>query len=178
MAGGGGKRPGGRVFIGLGLGLAGATLLFAPALDTGTGGYDLAGLGLALLGALVFAIGSLYSRHAPLPEDTRIGTASERRAGEPARLFALTGGLAIIVIVVAGLTGHRPGTIGVATLLHFGGYASLAAVLVLGLRVRWQLPALASCVALGLLIELLQPLNRRSFEPADVLANAPGGDTA
>ncbi len=94
----GGKRPTAQVFIGLGLGLAGATLLFVPAVDTGAGGYDLVGLGIVLLGALIFAIGSLYSRRAPLPADTRISTASEMLAGglllllvsllagEPARL--------------------------------------------------------------------------------------------
>jgi drug/metabolite transporter (DMT)-like permease len=94
----GGKRPGAQIFIGLGLGLAGAALLFVPAVDTGAGDYDLVGMGIVLLGALLFASGSLYSRRAPLPEDTRISTASEMLAGglllllvsllvgEPARL--------------------------------------------------------------------------------------------
>src|SRR5215213_1992979 len=62
----GGKRPGAQTFIGLGLGLAGAALLFVPAVDTGAGGCDLVGLGIVLLGALIFAIGSLYARRAPL----------------------------------------------------------------------------------------------------------------
>jgi drug/metabolite transporter (DMT)-like permease len=92
-AGGGGKRPGWQVFVGLGLGLGGATLLFAPALAPGVGAHDLAGLGLALLGALVFAFGSLYSRRAPLPEDTRIGTASEMLAG---------GALLLLISLLAG----------------------------------------------------------------------------
>ena len=94
----GGKRPGAQIFVGLGLGLAGAALLFVPAVDTRAGDYDLLGMGIVLLGALLFAIGSLYSRRAPLPEDTRISTASEMLAGglllllvsllvgEPARL--------------------------------------------------------------------------------------------
>ena len=98
MAGLRGKRPGAQIFVGLGLGLAGAALLFVPAVDTGAGAYDLVGMGIVLLGALLFAIGSLYSRRAPLPEDTRISTASEMLAGglllllvsllvgEPARL--------------------------------------------------------------------------------------------
>lgn len=94
----GGQRPGAQTFTGLGLGLVGAGLLFVPALGVGAGGGELAGLGIALVGALLFAAGSLYSRHAPLPADTRIGTASEMLAGglllllvslltgEPARL--------------------------------------------------------------------------------------------
>ncbi|HEX5502000.1 MAG TPA: EamA family transporter [Thermomicrobiales bacterium] len=76
----GGQRPGAQVFLGLGLGLAGAALLFAPAGGM-EAGDDLAGLGIALLGALFFALGSLYSRRAPLPADTRVGTASEMLAG-------------------------------------------------------------------------------------------------
>lgn len=93
-----GTRPGTQTFIGLGIGFAGAALLFVPALGTQAGGYDLGAMGLVLLGAIIFAIGSLYSRRAPLPADTRISTASEMLAGgvllllvslivgEPARL--------------------------------------------------------------------------------------------
>ena len=93
-----GKRPSIQTFTGLGLGFAGAALLFVPALDTKAGTYDLRGMGIVFVGAMLFAIGSLYSRRAPLPEDTRISTASEMLAGgfllllvsllasEPARL--------------------------------------------------------------------------------------------
>lgn len=75
-----GKRPSPQTFIGLGLGLAGAVLLFVPSVDSGPGDHDLVGMGIVLVGALLFAIGSLYSRRAPLPEDTRISTASEMLA--------------------------------------------------------------------------------------------------
>ena len=77
----GGKRPSLQTFIGLGLGFAGAALLFAPMLAGTAGGYDLVGMAIVLLGAMIFATGSLYSRRAPLPEDTRISTASEMLAG-------------------------------------------------------------------------------------------------
>lgn len=76
-----GNRPSLRTHSGLGLGFAGAALLFVPALDTKAGTYDLGGMGIVLLGAMLFAIGSLYSRRAPLPADTRISTASEMLAG-------------------------------------------------------------------------------------------------
>lgn len=96
----GGKRPSAQTFIGLGAGFAGAVLLFAPALAGAVGGYDLPGMAIVLLGAMIFAVGSLYSRRAPLPEDNRIATASEMLmggllllsisllAGEPARFSA------------------------------------------------------------------------------------------
>jgi drug/metabolite transporter (DMT)-like permease len=77
----GGKRPSVQVFVGLALGFVGAALLFAPALGSGAGGYDLVGMGSVSLGAFIFACGSAYSRRAPLPEDTRITTASEMLAG-------------------------------------------------------------------------------------------------
>lgn len=94
----GGKRPRIQTFTGLGLGFAGVALLFVPALDAKAGNDDLRSMGIVLVGAMLFAIGSLYSRRAPLPEDTRISTASEMLAGgflllmvslfagEPARL--------------------------------------------------------------------------------------------
>ncbi|MFN8536373.1 MAG: hypothetical protein U0232_02700 [Thermomicrobiales bacterium] len=43
----GGKRPGAQTFVGLGLGFAGAAGLFAPALVSETGDYDLVGMGSA-----------------------------------------------------------------------------------------------------------------------------------
>jgi drug/metabolite transporter (DMT)-like permease len=77
----GGKRPGAQTFAGLGLGFAGAAGLFAPALGSKTGDYDLGGMGIVLVGAFIFAAGSVYSRRAPMPDDTSIGTASEMLAG-------------------------------------------------------------------------------------------------
>lgn len=91
-----------------------------------------------------------------------------------ARLLTMGGACAVIVIVVASLTGNRPATVGVDKLLHFFGYAALATLLVVGLRSRWLVAALTATVALGILIEVLQPLNRRTFDPADALANALG----
>lgn len=77
----GGKRPTLQTFTGLALGFVGAALLFAPALEGAAGGYDLVGMVIVLVSTIIFATGSLYSRRAPLPEDTRISTASEMLAG-------------------------------------------------------------------------------------------------
>ena len=84
----GGKRPGAQIFVGLGLGFGGALLLFVPALGNEAAGFDLMGMGTVLLGAAIFAGGSVYSRRAALPEDTRIGTASEMVAGGALLLIA------------------------------------------------------------------------------------------
>jgi drug/metabolite transporter (DMT)-like permease len=92
-----GPRPRLQTFIGLGIGFTGAVLLFVPALVASTGSYDLAGMGIVLLGALIFAIGSLTSRRVPLPADTGISTASEMLAG---------GVLLLLVSVIAGEPAH------------------------------------------------------------------------
>jgi drug/metabolite transporter (DMT)-like permease len=113
-----GKRPGIQTLTGLGFGFAGAALLFVPALDTKTSNGDLRGIGIVFVGAMLFAIGSLYSRRAPLPEETRISTASEMLAGgfllllvsllagEPARLdvaaVSLRSTLALAYLTVFG----------------------------------------------------------------------------
>ncbi|GIK63922.1 MAG: drug/metabolite exporter YedA [Chloroflexota bacterium] len=92
----GGKKPSPQIFTGLGLGFVGVILLFAPAIDADNN--QLAGMGIVFIGAMFFAAGSLYSRRAPLPIDTRMSTASEMLAagilllgvsllsGEPSRL--------------------------------------------------------------------------------------------
>jgi drug/metabolite transporter (DMT)-like permease len=92
-----GARPSLQIFIGLALGFAGAALLFVPALDTTAGNDALAGMGVVSLGAILFAIGSLYSRRAPLPQDTRISTASEMFAG---------GILLLLVSLITGEPAH------------------------------------------------------------------------
>jgi CRP-like cAMP-binding protein len=91
-----------------------------------------------------------------------------------AQLLTLTGISGVVLIVVASLVGNQPETIGVDKLLHLGGYATLAAVFVLSLPLRWWLPALSGLFGLGGLIELLQPLNLRFFEWSDVVANGTG----
>jgi drug/metabolite transporter (DMT)-like permease len=90
----GGKRPTAQVLVGVALGTIGAALLFLPALDTSSGGDDqLIGMGIVLVGAITFAIGSLYSKRVPRPSDARMSTAAEMLAG---------GVMLMIVSVLAG----------------------------------------------------------------------------
>jgi VanZ family protein len=91
-----------------------------------------------------------------------------------ARLLALVGAIGVITIIVESLVGNRLETIEVDKIIHFMGYATLAVVFVLSLRPRWCVPALAGLALLSYLIEILQPLNLRSFDVGDAIANTLG----
>ena len=69
----GGGRPKGAVIAGVVLGLAGLYMLVDP--GGGTRQRNLVAEGVLLLAALSWAIGSLYSRTAPLPKEEFLGTA-------------------------------------------------------------------------------------------------------
>jgi drug/metabolite transporter (DMT)-like permease len=85
----GGRRPGGLAALGVLVGFAGITLLVGPAqLFGGTDGVDLLGAGALTLAAFSWAIGSLYSRGAQLPDSPLLGTGMEMLAGSLG-LFAL-----------------------------------------------------------------------------------------
>jgi len=74
-------RPTAGVALGLAMGTAGIVLLVST--GQGTDGQPLHAAGLLVLtvGSLSWAIGSLYSRRAPLPGDALLGTAMEMLAG-------------------------------------------------------------------------------------------------
>jgi len=86
----------------------------------------------------------------------------------------VVGAIGVILAVVASLDGGQEHTLAVDTVLHFLGYAALAGVFVLALRPRFFIPALFLLVALSVGIEFLQPLNSRSFQVSDMVANAIG----
>jgi drug/metabolite transporter (DMT)-like permease len=75
-----GRRPSGRAVIGVALGLGGLVLLIGP-WDLKAGGVDLLGAGAVLLAAFSWAAGSLWSRHARLPEVPLLATAIQMIAG-------------------------------------------------------------------------------------------------
>lgn len=87
------KRPNGLAFVGVFTGFAGIALLVRPG-DMVSGQVDLIGAGALLLGALLWAGGSLYSREAVLPKSPLLGTGMEM----------ITGGLGLLVI--SGLVGE------------------------------------------------------------------------
>jgi drug/metabolite transporter (DMT)-like permease len=75
------ERPHGVVIAGLAIGLGGIALLVAPGRFAGGGHVDGLGAGALLTAALLWAIGSLWSRRVPLPSSTLLATAIEMIAG-------------------------------------------------------------------------------------------------
>jgi drug/metabolite transporter (DMT)-like permease len=76
------KWPRWQVIVGLLAGFGGIILLVGP--DSLFGGYpryDLVGLGILMLAALFWSIGSIYSRDADLPRSPLLGTGIEMLAG-------------------------------------------------------------------------------------------------
>jgi drug/metabolite transporter (DMT)-like permease len=73
------QRPSGLVIGGLAAGIAGVAVLLVPV--EGFGDLDPLGVILVLGGAMAWAIGSLYSRHAPLPRSALLGTGMQMFIG-------------------------------------------------------------------------------------------------
>jgi drug/metabolite transporter (DMT)-like permease len=88
----GGLRPSGRVVAGLGLGLLGLVWLVGPDSVMGGGRADLLGAAALVFASFSWAVGSIYSRHAPMPASPFLGTAMQMLAASVA-LFALSAGL-------------------------------------------------------------------------------------
>jgi len=77
-----GRRPGALAALGVLVGFAGITLLVGPAqLFGASGGVNLLGAGALTLAAFSWAVGSLYSRGAQLPDSPLLGTGMEMLAG-------------------------------------------------------------------------------------------------
>ncbi len=94
--------------------------------------------------------------------------------GGTRNLLLLTAVAGLIIAVVASLEGGQDSTLEIDKILHFVGYAALAMVLVLALKPKAYIPALLALMALGVVIEFIQPLNSRGFEMADIVADAVG----
>ena len=88
-----------------------------------------------------------------------------------AGLLTMLGAIGVITIVVESLVGNRLETIEVDKIIHFMGYFTLAIVFIFSLRPRWCIPSLIGLAILSYLIEILQPLNMRSYDMGDAIAN-------
>jgi drug/metabolite transporter (DMT)-like permease len=91
------ERPHGIVIAGLAVGLGGIALLVVPGRFAGGGHVDGVGAAALLTAALLWAIGSLWSRRVPLPSSTLLATAIEMIAG------------GLILLAAAGATGEWAG---------------------------------------------------------------------
>ena len=86
-----GSRASALVWLGVFVGFAGTALLANPWQAHSSGpASDLLGMGVLIFAAISWSVGSLYSRHAPLPKSPLLGTAMEMLAGS-AGLFILSG---------------------------------------------------------------------------------------
>lgn len=78
----GGKRPNGWVVAGILIGFAGILVLVGPGQLIGVeSDVDLLGVGVLLLAAFLWAVGSLYNRGAKLPDSPLLATGMEMLAG-------------------------------------------------------------------------------------------------
>jgi drug/metabolite transporter (DMT)-like permease len=83
------KRPRWQVIVGLLTGLGGIILLIGPdSLFSGNSRYDLLGFGTLMLAALLWSIGSIYSRDADLPRSPLFGTGIEMLSGSAGLFIA------------------------------------------------------------------------------------------
>ena len=76
----GGTRPGAGIVLGLVIGFAGIGLLVGPG-DWAGGGVDLLGAGALVVASCSWAMGSIYSRGAPLPRSPLLATGMEMLTG-------------------------------------------------------------------------------------------------
>jgi drug/metabolite transporter (DMT)-like permease len=86
-----GTRPGARVAMGLVLGLAGLFVLIGPDVLMGGGRADYIGVAALVTASLTWAVGSIYSRHAPMPRSAVLATAME--------MLVASAGLAILALL-------------------------------------------------------------------------------
>jgi drug/metabolite transporter (DMT)-like permease len=115
----GGTKPDLRVVIGLLVGFGGIALLVSSAYGISPAdGMDLTGLGVLLLAAFLWSIGSLYGRDADMPQSSLMGTAMEMLAGSAGLLAVGT---------ISGEWGHlqfaevsRNSWLGLGYLIGFG----------------------------------------------------------
>ena len=77
----GGERPSGRVVVGLVLGFSGIALLVNPAEAAGASGLDPAGAGAIVLASLLWATGSICSRHVPQPHSQALSSGMQMLGG-------------------------------------------------------------------------------------------------
>jgi len=87
----GGTRPGAQVAMGLVLGLAGLFVLIGPDALMGGGRADYVGVAALVIASLTWAVGSIYSRHVPMPRSAVLATGME--------MLTASAGLALLALL-------------------------------------------------------------------------------
>src|SRR5439155_21846151 len=99
------------VVVGLVLGFGGVILLVGPGDLGGSGGLDPLWAGVLIFAALSWAIGSVYSRNAPLPTTPLLGSGMEMLAGGALLLGAS--------LISKEWAGFQPGNVSCLSLVSF-----------------------------------------------------------
>jgi len=116
----GGARPRAGVVAGLAAGLFGVVLLVGPSQFFGSGHLDMAGISVLLVASVSWAVGSLYSRKAVLPDSPLLATSMEMLAGSAA-LYALA-------LLTGEFGAFHPGNVTLRSWLAVGYLASLGSI--------------------------------------------------
>jgi drug/metabolite transporter (DMT)-like permease len=123
--------------LGLGLGFAGAAILAGPA---GADRIDVAGFVVLLVAAAAWAVGSLYSRSAPLPRRPLVSASMQMLVG---------GALLAVVAAASGELGEvgRPSTQSILAVAYLVGFGSILAFSAYAWLLRATRTALVSTYA-------------------------------
>lgn len=114
------RRPSLGVAIGLIVGIAGIVVLVGPSAihpTAASGGGILKGALALMLGDLLWAVGSIYSKHAPLPRSTLLATAMEMLCG---------GALLVALAVITGE--HKQFDVANVSAKSLAGFAYLTSI--------------------------------------------------
>ena len=116
----GGVKPGWRGIIGLLIGFAGIFLLLGPSEFSGKSGtqFDTLGTIALLFAALIWSLGSIYSKHGDMPKSSLMGTAAEMLAGALALFIVSAGSGELNGFHVASVSTHS--WFGLIYLIGFG----------------------------------------------------------
>jgi hypothetical protein len=90
------------------------------------------------------------------------------------KALLVMGAIGIILVVSGSLLGKQAGTVGVDKVIHCLAYCLLGTTLILGLPTKASVAGLAFLALLSYLVEFLQPLNMRSLDAMDAVANTVG----
>ena len=116
----GGLKPGWRGIIGLLIGFSGVFLLIGPAEFSGKSGtqFDVLGTIALLFAALLWSLGSIYSKHAEMPKSSLMSTAAQMLVGAAA-LFIVSAGTGEFNVIHFASVSLRSWS-GLAYLIAFG----------------------------------------------------------
>jgi drug/metabolite transporter (DMT)-like permease len=138
-----GTRPGGRVVMGLVLGLAGLFVLIGPDTLMGGGRADYIGVAALIIASFTWSVGSIYSRHAAMPRSPVLATAME--------MLAASVGLAILALLhgdFAAQTGAAPiSWVSIAGWLYLVVFGSIVAFTAYVFLLQVSTPARVSTYA-------------------------------